>query len=461
MRSHHLLIPFVATMIACSAPVQDFEVQVEVNEQISTVLDISWTTSEPGISWVEFGRDGAYDLSTPVSTVAGTEHRFQLIGVGAGSEISFRAITEIGEGQSQLVTEGSASNGELPEDMPRFRVETYEEELVSSDRWMLTGYESEEGSWIVAVDRRGGVVWYERVPDDGMPFSVEVKQDEPGVIYNARQRDGLRDKSWLVETTLLEDLDSQLTLQYGHHAMTQLPSGAVAWIGAELREWTHPISGETMVVQGDTININTEDGQIRELFNMWDFSEPEPSPWFDSEYFEGAKDWTHANALSYNDKAGTILFSIRNLAMLLEIDAGTGVVKRALGGSSTLAFSEGSRRFSYQHDPNWTPDGTILMVSTSPKENGRQETVAVEYQVDAETDVLTEVWSYGADLDLHASYHGGARALSNGNRLVNFGSAGVVHEATPEGETAWAVTTNPAVAYGSTLMVDDLYGLVR
>jgi hypothetical protein len=460
MPAPRLFVPIAMLLAACSEPVQDFEVAIEINEQVATVLDISWTTEEPGISWVEFGREGEYDMLTPIATEASTEHHFQLVGVAAETELSFRAVTETASGQ--LISEGTATTGELPEAIARFRVDSYDESLASSDRWLLTGYENDDGSWLVAVDRRGGVVWYEHVPDDYMPFSVELNNEEPGVIYNARMREGLRDESRLLATTLLDGVSDQVTLPYGHHAMTQLPRGGIAWIGADIRPWQHPGSGEWMDVQGDTVNILTPEGESIELFNAWNWAAPQQTAWFDTEYFEGAKDWTHANALSYNERSNTLLLSIRNLALLVEINVETGAVMRTLGGSSPEAYDPGSTPFSYQHDPNWTETGTILMVSSAPRpDNGRTETVAREYMVLPETHQLREIWSYGIDLGEHAQYHGGARLLTNGNRLVNFGSAGTVHEATADGQTAWALSSTPAAAFGSTLMVDDLYDLVH
>ncbi len=454
------VIPLVAFLSACAAaPVTEFEVTAEHDEQITTVINVSWTTDEPGVSWVEFGRDGAYDLITPVASEASTEHSFQLIGVSASTEVSFRCVTEFEDGQ--LVSEGSATTGALPEGIARFQVDSYDEDLASDQKWMLTGYDSEDGSWMVALDRRGGVVWYEAVPEDGMPYTVELLEDGPGVLYNARQADGARDKSWLVSTTLLKDVDSQVTLPMGHHGMTQLPQGGVAWIGADIRPWIDPRNGETVDVQGDTIMVLTPEGENIELFNAWDWAQPSITPWFDSEYFENTKDWTHANTVDYNDELGTILFSLRNLALLLELDVETSEVVRVHGGNHPEAYTEGSGHFTYQHDPNWTDEGTILMVSTAPKENGKDETVAIEYQIDPDSGGLHEIWSYGRGMGLHAPYHGAARALPNGNRLVNFGAAGVIHEATAAGETAWAIDSTPAVALGSSVMVDSLYDLVQ
>ena len=153
---------------------------------------------------------------------------------------------------------------------------------------------------------------------------------------------------------------------------------------------------------------------------------------------------------------------INQLLKWVEIDATTGQVLGTFGGDAPEAFTPDSGHFTYQHDPNWTEDGTILLVSTFPREdNGRDETIAIEYEIVPGSNTLNEVWSYGRDKGLHAPYHGAARALPNGNRLVNFGAAGVIHEATEDGQTAWAVSSTPAVALGSSLMVDSLYDLTE
>ncbi len=462
MRSIQLpaLFALAATLIACDELGQDFEVHSEINERVTTIIDVSWTTDEPGVSWVEFGRDGRYDMMTPLSMDAGTEHSFQLVGVPAETELSYRAVTETSEGQ--LVSEGSITTGALPEVLPHFRVDTWDESQTIGSDWMLTGYELEDSSWMLAVDRRGGVVWYEQIPENATPFSVELDQDAPGVLYNARQRRTEGESMLLVQTTVNEGTEEPTVLPMGHHAMTQLPLGGVAWISADIRPWQDPVMGEVMDVQGDAVNILGPNGEHFELFNAWDWSTPRINEYFGNEYFEDAKDWTHANALSLHPERDTLLLSLRNLAILLELDMRSGNVIRVLGGEVPGAFTEGSAHFEYQHDPNWTPDGTILMVSSEHSDDGsRTETVAREYRIDEEASALDEIWSYGEGMGIHASHHGGARVLPNGNRLVNFGAAGVVHEVTVEGETVWSVASVPAISLGASVLVDDLYDLVR
>ncbi len=452
------IIAAILALPGCFESQQDFEVEIALDSSIATVVEISWTTEEPGVSWVEFGRAGSYDMITPIQTEASTEHRFLLVGIAAESEFDFRAITETASGT--LVREGSAETGALPEDLPRFRVDQYDEDLCQASRWLVTGYEGTDRSWLVAVDRRGAVVWYQRVHEDGTPFSIEPKQDGPGVIYNARQRRHQGSDSHLVTTDLLDEAGDSTILRNGHHAIAQLPMGGVAWIGADLREWYNPNADEFVTVQGDTVNVLTPTGEQVQVFNAWDWDEPRINEWFHYEYFAGAKDWTHANALSVHPEHGTVLVSLRNLGSLLEIDVGEREVLRAMGGHHPNAFTEDSTRFAYQHDPNWTPDGTILMISSEVQDNGRTETAAREYRI-IEGDTLEEIWNYGEGMGIHASHHGGARVLDNGNRLVNFGAAGVVHEATIDSETAWSLTSVPPVAFGDAFLVDDLYDLIR
>lgn len=459
-----LTIPLAALLLGCAEePLADFEVDVEIDDHVATVLNVSWSTEAPGVSWVEFGRDGAYDLATPISSEASTEHSFSLLGVGGKTEVSFRCVTETDEGQQ--VHEGTATTGEVPAEIMRFRSDVHDEALASADQWMLTGFESDDGSWMVAIDRRGSVVWYEAVPNDGNPYTVELLADGPGLLYNARKSEGDRELSWLVNTSLLDSVNGKAdvtSLPLGHHGMTQLPRGGIAWIANDVRPWLDPRDGQVVDVVGDAIMVRTPEGDDQTIFSSWDWCQPTVSPWFDENFYQGAKDWTHANDLSLDEESNRILFSLRNLALLLEVDMASGEVTRFMGGENPEAFTPGSTQFAYQHDPHWTEDGTILLVSTTRNPaTGQDETLAIEYEAHPETGQLNEVWSYGRDLGLHASYHGGADALPNGNRLVNFGSAGIIHEVTAEGELAWSVSSVRQVGLGSTLLVESLYDLTE
>jgi hypothetical protein len=85
------------------------------------------------------------------------------------------------------------------------------------------------------------------------------------------------------------------------------------------------------------------------------------------------------------------------------------------------------------------------------------ETVAVEYAVDDTLGQLREVWSEGDAEGFRALVQGYAVGLENGNRLVNWGSVGLVREVTRDGEVVWEARC-PSGEFGSTLPFSDFYG---
>ena len=53
-------------------------------------------------------------------------------------------------------------------------------------------------------------------------------------------------------------------------------------------------------------------------------------------------------------------------------------------------------------------------------------TVAVEYAIDSETGVLTEVWSHGREEALYSAALGEVQELDSGGHLVSFGMGALV-----------------------------------
>jgi hypothetical protein len=87
------------------------------------------------------------------------------------------------------------------------------------------------------------------------------------------------------------------------------------------------------------------------------------------------------------------------------------------------------------------------MLHTDPE---ARLTLALEYEVDDGAQLLREVWRHGDEgTAVLAQYQGGVTVLENGNRLVNFGSAGVLQEVTVEGDVVWELKGSTGAAFGS------------
>jgi len=118
-------------------------------------------------------------------------------------------------------------------------------------------------------------------------------------------------------------------------------------------------------------------------------------------------------------------------------------------------FDPPNSRFTWQHGPNWTSDGTLL-VSTSMHPVYPWDNIGMrEYIVDHDTQTLTEIWNM--EFNGRVSYGGDAHRLSNGNTLQNYGSSGLVQEIGPNGTVHWVATWADRHLLGMTTFLDDLY----
>jgi hypothetical protein len=110
--------------------------------------------------------------------------------------------------------------------------------------------------------------------------------------------------------------------------------------------------------------------------------------------------------------------------------------------------AEGTDGFRYPHDPNWTPDGTLMVSTRTPE----QESIVAEYAVEGNT--YTEVWAWGRGRDEDAEWLGQGRRLPGGTTLVNTGSEGILREVDAEGEILWEAVAPSEFAWATAQISD-------
>lgn len=157
----------------------------------------------------------------------------------------------------------------------------------------------------------------------------------------------------------------------------------------------------------------------------------------------------HLNAVTV-DTDGNFLISARHSSLIAKIHRTTGKVLWILGGKlNQFTFSTANGItddpvFSYQHDILRLPNGNISMF-----DNGTQRTPqwsrAVEYQLDEVNKTCTLVWQYRKTPDIYAGVQGAVQTLTNGNRVIAWGSAlqnnqTVITEVNSEGKEVYEIT---------------------
>ena len=137
------------------------------------------------------------------------------------------------------------------------------------------------------------------------------------------------------------------------------------------------------------------------------------------------KDWSHGNAMVPN--GASWLGSFRNLDWLIQVNPDTDEIDWILGDGGDFELAEGGMWFSRQHSPQVLPDGNILLYDNGGDRPGRDPDAApftriVEYSLDEEEGIATEVWSWAGDEPYFCPIVGDVDRLENGNHLITDGA---------------------------------------
>jgi len=418
------------------------------------ISSLQWSTQNEAVTSVQFSAVGAEPANTEclpgVESDEGSQnHEHFLVGIPENTEVEYVATTHLdGEAQS---CEGSFVTGVWSDNMPEYEV-TFVDSDADMAPFILMANAGYGRSHVVLLNRQGDVLWTMGADDRTIVTQVVFDVDGPGLIYLAQ--DASRESEEL--STLVtgswsqEELERQ-TVVGAHHKFDQLDDGSLVFIATDIRDWIDPESGETESVVGDKLLILKPDGVLEEFVSVWDLMEVEKHGRWQIEYFPDKKDWTHGNGIDYDADRNSYMWSLANLDAVIELDADSGEVL-SMFGEDYSGFSEDSDVFNYQHDAKWTENGTITMTTVEGY------TYALEYEVDAATGELHEIWSYGYGERIFSPILGEVHLLANGNRVVVWGTGALVQELDPDGELIWELTGNTGKdMYSSVRMVRDLY----
>jgi hypothetical protein len=85
------------------------------------------------------------------------------------------------------------------------------------------------------------------------------------------------------------------------------------------------------------------------------------------------------------------------------------------------------------------------------------ESRVLEYQLDFEQNLATEVWSYVADPIVYTFVLGEPKRLSDGSTFVNWSAAGQMDRVSEEGDATWKLNTAAGFIFGFNTLADSLY----
>ena len=176
-------------------------------------------------------------------------------------------------------------------------------------------------------------------------------------------------------------------------------------------------------------------------------------------------DWTHINAVIFDNEESSIYMSVRHLSRITKIAYPSGDVIWNLGhdmpsGDVHLGTDIG---FSFQHGLQKLENGNILTLDNgnlSPEFRGTSQPItrAIEIQIDGLE--ASTIWSHELEPDLFGFASGNAQKLPNGNVLITtVGGGGRSVEVNTSGDIVWEGLYNLSIPDGAVYRAHRIPGL--
>lgn len=317
----------------------------------------------------------------------------------------------------------------------------------------------------VATDIYGRPIWYHRFIGNGQTASelgveylvqpLPAGPETPGSSFLAltNRDDAIGEFMREIDLagnsifeTNVEQVNRQLVARgddpvvcFNHEAQ-RLPNGQTVVLAYVLGDLPPDVSSFQEQAVGEMIIALDQDAQVVWTWNPFDHLDIQRQAVLDQRWLVAAicnttpisrltPDWTHANAIDYSPRDGSLLLSLRHQDWVIKIDydngAGRGEVLWRLGKDGDFAVvadpSIAYPWFSHQHDARWdTSAGATNTIILFDNGNTRCLGQTVECNSRGQVWKIDEVARtatllVNADLGLNSSRFGSAQRLSNGN----------------------------------------------
>lgn len=417
------LVPL--SLFACSS--SDYQVDVVLSDLVPTVLTVTWD-GEQAVDAATVTVETAGGESWSVDATSGTA---TVWGLPADEDVDLWLAFESG---GKTVESGvtTVTTGSVDVDLPALTVEG-DVDRAFDGALVLTTSVTNPGS-AVLLDGDGSYRWWAEV-GDGHVGRARLSVDGQHILAMP-VNNGPQDAEPLLRFALDGSVAETVTVDGQHHDFIEHADGTLAFLVKDVRE----VDGEE--ITGDRLVERAADGTQTEIWNAWDWLDPsvDRTDLPDNE-------WTHANALFYDEAEQAYYVNFLGLRALFKVDRATGDILWKMGTDDSDFVDEDGDTTLLDHSHQFDLlDGSILAFENGPA--GQQESRAVELSLDESDPVMQELWSWSADPALYTYSLGDVERLASGDTVVDYSANGVMIQVDASGEEVWRLSSQLGGAFG-------------
>ena len=332
-----------------------------------------------------------------------------------------------------------------------------------------------EDSYTIVIDHEGKEIW-----NSGGQNIIFYNYSPNGQLFGAQYIAENLDGNYLpgVEFSFNDSIIwEEPNTEFVHHEFIQLPWGNYMGIAQKeelgpipLHDLTSLYQSVGYIADGETNEFPWQGDQIIEWDNetkeiVWSWSafdnysmeDFDSLLWNSPTYNHGFFEWTHLNALFFDETDSSIYISSRHLSRITKIDYSSRNIIWNMGhemASGEVDFGH-DLGFSYQHSLDILDNGNIVFLDNGNRSYlyldtyttlSRALEIAItqqEEQYDANI-----VWDYVLPADLYGYASGNVQKLDNNNYLITtVANNGTSLEVTSDHEIIWEANYNSPLIY--------------